>query len=85
MKQYAIRLLEVNIEQFYMKLILVCLILYVYMFNFLNCYVCSFLCIVCIFEIEVEGVHSVVCVMNNINMGFITVKHNLYIILKIIN
>jgi hypothetical protein len=52
---------------------------------FLYCYVCSFLCIMCIFEIEAEGVHSVVCMMNNTNMGFITVKHNLYIMLKIIN
>jgi hypothetical protein len=28
------------------------------------------------YEIEVEGVHSVVCMMNKINMVFITVKNN---------
>jgi hypothetical protein len=31
-------------------------------------------------QIEVEGVHPVVCMMNKISMIFITVKHNLYYI-----
>jgi hypothetical protein len=32
------------------------------------------------FEIEVEAVHPVVCIMYNISTIFITVKHNLYYI-----
>jgi hypothetical protein len=32
--------------------------------------------------IEVEGVHPILCMMNNTKMVFITVKHNLYTILK---
>jgi hypothetical protein len=33
-------------------------------------------------QIKDEGVHPVVCMMNKINMIFITVKHNLYLYLK---
>jgi hypothetical protein len=32
-------------------------------------------------EIEDEGVHAVVCMMNNTDLVFITVKYNLYTIL----
>jgi hypothetical protein len=39
-----------------------------------------FWCIRVLFEIEVEGVHPVVCVMNDINMVFITFKRLVYYI-----